>query len=432
MIDLIKKTLEKIDVDHWKILDKTVVSKELFFIRKDLDMNRAKNVHTYAITLFKNFEENGKQYTGSASVKVTSTMNEDQIFSIFEKGALSASFVKNPYYPMVEPSEKVQPEFNSRFDAEDLVPFLSGFRDSLYKNDKFDKGGVNSAEIFINKSDLRLITSSGIDVQFNKYKGEIELITDWNENNESVELFNIFSFSDYCPELIEEEARNQIENSRDRALALQAKELKNINIILSTDAVKDMMNFYVNQSSASTVYEKISKATIGEVFQGDNVSGDLLNITLNPFMANSPDSTPYDTDGFPLSEQVIYEGGLVKKFHGPLQYTSYLNLEPTGSIHNFEVQGGSQSYEDFKKEPYVEILNFSDFQMNSMTGDFGGEIRLARYFDGEIVIPITGASISENIFKVHNEMYFSKEVTQRDNYIGPKALMFPNGHIIGE
>lgn len=432
MIELLKKILKEIDVDHWKILDKNVESKELFFIRKDLDMNRSKKVHTYAITIYKIFDEEGKRYTGSASVNVSSAMNEDQISSILEKGVLSASFVKNPYYPMVEPSKKVQPEFKSQFDTQDLLPFMSGFRDSIFKNDNFDKGGVNSTEFFINKYNLRLITSTGIDVHYKKFKGEIELVTDWNENDESVELYNMFSFSDYCPDLIEENAKIQIENSRDRALALQAKELKKINVILSTDAVKDMMDFYVNQSSALAVYEQISKAKIGEVFQGKSVKGDLLNIKLNPFMVNSPDSSPYDDDGFPLSEQTIYEKGIVKKFHGSLQHTSYLNVEPTGRIHNVEVEGGAQSYEDFKREPYVEILNFSNFLMNHMTGDFGGEIRLARYFDGKKIVPITGASISENLFKVHNDFSLSKEVTQRDNYIGPKALMFPHGHIVGE
>ncbi|MDA3811749.1 MAG: metallopeptidase TldD-related protein [Spirochaetaceae bacterium] len=431
MIDTIKKILKKIDVDHWKILDKTVESKELFFIRKDLDMNRAKKVHSYGITLYKDFEEKGEWYTGSASVNVSTGMEEDQIFSILEKAALSASFVKNPYYPMVELSEKVQPRFQSRFDTADVMPFMSDFRDCLYKNDIFDKGGINSAEIFLGKSELRLMTSTGIDVRFKKFNGEIELITDWNENNESVELYNMFYFSDFCPELIEEEAKIQIENSRDRALAIQAKELKKINIILSTDAVKDVMNFYVSHSSASAVYEQISKAKIGEIFQGENVKGDLLNIKLNPFMINSPDSAPYDDDGFPLSEQILFEKGVLKKIHGSLQYTSYLKLEPTGTIHNVEVQGGTKSYEDFKKEPYVEILNFSDFQMNTMTGDFGGEIRLARYFDGEKIVPITGASISANLFTIQHEMYLSKEVTQRDNYIGPRALLFPNGHIAG-
>jgi len=431
MIDTIQNLLSQIEIDHWKIIERTTDSKELFFIKKAIDMNRSKKVRFYTVTLFKDFEKEGTKYKGSATVKVSSSMNEDQIRGVLTKGALSASFVKNPYYPMVEKSEKKQAEFSSQFSADDLMPFMSGFKDSLYNNDSDPKGGVNSAEIFINKSDIRLVTSTGIDVSFKQYRGEIELVTEWNENDASVELYNMIYFSDYCPQLIEEEAKIQIDNGRDRALAIQAGELTGINIILSTDAVKDMMNFYVEHSNARAVYEEISMAKINEVFQGDNVKGDLLSIKLNPFMVNSPDSAPYDDDGFPLSEEVIFDKGVLKKFHGSMQYTSYLDLEPTGTIVNVEVEGGSKSYEDFKKEPYVEILAFSDFQMSNMTGDFGGEVRLAKYFDGEKVTPLTGASLSANLLKVHDEMYLSKEVTQRDNYIGPKALMYPKGHLAG-
>ena len=96
-----------------------------------------------------------------------------------------------------------------------------------------------------------------------------------------------------------------------------------------------------------------------------------------------------------------------------------------------EVEGGSLSYSDLKKEPYIEIVTFSDFQMDILTGDFGGEIRLANYYDGEKVIPLTGASLSANIFDIHNDFYLSKEVVQKDNYIGPKALMYKNGHLVG-
>lgn len=431
MIDTIKKILGRIDIDHWKIIEKSVESKELFFIKKDLEMNRAKHVHHYDVTLFKDFESDEKKYKGSAIVKLASTMDENQIKEILKKGALSASLVKNAYYPMVNPSDRNQPVFSSAFDTENLMPLMTGLQKSLYKHDTYKNGGVNSAEIFVNKTNIRLLTSTGIDVEFRKFKGEIELITQWDENNNSVELYNMLYFSDYCPELIEEEAKKLIETCRDRALAVKAEEVKGINIILGPDAVKEMMNFYVMHSSASAVYEQLSKAKVGEVFQGENIKGDLVNIKLNPYMVNSPDSSPYDDDGFPLKEHIIFNNGVLEKYHGSVQFSSYLDIEPTGTIKNAEVEGGRKSYNEFKKEPHVEIVAFSDFQMDPLSGNFGGEIRLARYFDGEKEIPLTGASLSASIFDIHSEFYLSKETIQKDNYIGPKALMYKNGHLAG-
>ena len=44
MIETIKEILSQIDIDNWIIRDKVVESRELFFIKKELDMNRAKKV----------------------------------------------------------------------------------------------------------------------------------------------------------------------------------------------------------------------------------------------------------------------------------------------------------------------------------------------------------------------------------------------------
>ncbi len=62
--------------------------------------------------------------------------------------------------------------------------------------------------------------------------------------------------------------------------------------------------------------------------------------------------------------------------------------------------------------------------MNEMTGDFGGEIRLGNYFDGNSIIPVSGGSISGNIKDAQKTMLFSLETNQIDNYICPKAIKF--------
>ncbi len=429
MITRIKNILLRLDIDNWKIFKISNESKELFLIRKELDMNRGKKVNYFTVTLFKNYIKKGERFTGSATIKIASSMDEMEMYSILEKGAFAATFVKNRYYPMAKAEDTVASELTSKFSAEDIMPYMTGLKESLYKNDLHKNGGINSAEIFINKYKCRLITSAGIDVTFEKYKGEIELITDWKEGNGAVELYNMISFSDYCPEIIEEEAKQLLINTRNRALAKQATDIKDINIILSNDAVKEIMGLYLTHSSAKAKYEEVATIKVGEMFQGEGITGDLINIELNPFMKNSPDSVPYDDDGVALRRHILFKNGVLKKYHGSVQFSSYLDIEPTGSITNMEVKGGAVSYEDFKHDPYIEILTFSDFYMDNMTGDFGGEIRLAIYFDGKNEIPITGASLSANLFDVQKEFYLSKEIIQKGNYMGPKALMYKNGSI---
>ena len=84
-----------------------------------------------------------------------------------------------------------------------------------------------------------------------------------------------------------------------------------------------------------------------------------------------------------------------------------------------------------KASPYIELVSFSDFQMDTMTGDFGGEIRLGWYFDGENTVSITGGSISGNIKEVEKEMYFSSETQKLNNFLGPKTIELSNVSLAG-
>lgn len=432
MIETIRRILKQEGIDLWNIREVRTSSRELFFIRKDLDMNRAKKVCSYTLTVYRDFQDQKSSYKGSATVILTPSMDESEIRNKVVKADYAASFVKNPYYPLPGPAvteNKRQAEESS--DIQNNLNSLGELTESLFKNDIYNKGGINSAEVFLSSSSFRILNSNGVDVSYSKNRSDIELICDWKEGGADVELYNMFSFSDNCPELVEEECREQIEHCRLRALASNAVELKSVNVILKSDAIIDLMGFYVSQTNAKNKYEKLSTAEKGKVFQGETVRGDLISLTLDPAIPGSAYASPFDTDGVPLKQVPLLENGVVRQFHGSLQYSHYLNIPPTGQIGSFTVARGTGRFEELKKEPYVEILTFSDFQMDNLTGDFGGEIRLALYFDGEKVTPITGATLSACLYDIQDEIYLSGDMIRKENYQGPKSLLFKNGHIAG-
>jgi predicted Zn-dependent protease len=80
------------------------------------------------------------------------------------------------------------------------------------------------------------------------------------------------------------------------------------------------------------------------------------------------------------------------------------------------------SFDEMKVDKYLHIVNFSDFQVDSFTGYFGGEIRLGFYHDGSTVIPVTGGSISGNITEVSGKLTFSTQMQKETGYEGPYAL----------
>ena len=85
-----------------------------------------------------------------------------------------------------------------------------------------------------------------------------------------------------------------------------------------------------------------------------------------------------------------------------------------------------------KKEPYLYVVSFSDFSMDSLSGYFGGEIRLAYLSDGEKVTPVTGGSVSGNLLELQKDMAFSTERYKDKNYDGPFAVEFHGVAVAGK
>lgn len=433
MVEKIRKILLNIDgINGWKINEKTVESNELFFIRKELDMNRGKDVTHISLTLYKDFEENGKKYRGSATISLHPTMDDEEIIKEINDAIFAAGFVKNEYYPLVKPSEGVPPETKTSFSEDSMSNWMTKLTKDVFIADKYDRGWINSAELFLDKVKVRIVNSEGVDVMYETYRGELEFIANWKEDEgEEVELYKDLLFSDYDESLIPESVDEMLKISRDKALARPTPKLDNIPIILTGEPVREFFTYYYEKAAARSVYENWSTAKIGESIQGADVEGDRVNIVLDPHMENSTHSAPYDEDGLILSKVTLYEDGILKRYWGNLRYSHYLDIEPTGIIRNIVVEGGSKSLEEMKEGAYLELISFSDFQVDTITGDFAGEIRLGWYKDGDKLIPVTGGSISGNINEVHKEMYLSKEVQKLNNFIGPYSVKLFNVNIAG-
>lgn len=433
MIEKIKGILSNINgIDKWKISEKIVESKELFFIKKELDMNRVKDVHHIILTVYKDFEEDGKKYRGSSNTSIHPTMNEEEIEETIREAIYAAGFVKNEYYPLVQHTSKNQPIMENRFNTDSMSNWMPKLTDEIFLADKYDNGWINSAELFLDKVNMRILNSEGVDVSYETYRGELEFVTTWKEEEgEEVELYEDILFSDYDEKLIVESVDEMLKISKDKAIAKSTPVLKDIPVILSGTPVKEFFSYYYSKSAASSIYQQTSTAKIDENIQGNEVRGDKVNIVLDPYLDNSTATSPFDEDGLVLSKVSLYEDGILKRYWGNTRFSHYLDIKPTGNIRNIIVEGGSKTLEEIKEGTYLELKVFSDFQMDTLTGDFAGEIRLGWYNDGEKIIPVTGGSISGNINEVHKEMFLSKELQKINNFSGPRGVKLINVSIAG-
>jgi PmbA protein len=149
-------------------------------------------------------------------------------------------------------------------------------------------------------------------------------------------------------------------------------------------------------------------------------------------LKNSPSSAPVDVDGFALKSTRIIGEGRLERYWGPLRFCHYLDVPATGAIGNVTVSSGSRSIEALRREPHLEVVYFSDFITEPLTGDFGGEIRLAYYTErGGKPRPVTGGSISGNIRDVQSRMCFSREIQSCAGFRGPQSVLLPEISVSG-
>ena len=99
-----------------------------------------------------------------------------------------------------------------------------------------------------------------------------------------------------------------------------------------------------------------------------------------------------------MKDLTLLKEGELKAIHGNARFAYYLGVEPTGIYSAVKLDNGTKTLEEMKKEPYLYVVSFSDFSMDSLSGYFGGEIRLAYLFDGEK--EVLSAVISWNYRKI--------------------------------
>lgn len=436
IIELLKKNK---DISDWQIAQKQTEANELYLIRNQIDMLRSKKINSFTLTVYKDFEEADCKYRGSSSINIHPTMTDEEISAAIKEAVFSASFVKNQYYPLHGPSNIGLAPLESRFASAPLIEWMGQIKNALYEADRFEMGHINSSEIFLNKCFNTIVNSQGVNIQYSSFEGQIEFIACWKDAGEEIELYKELRFSDFEPETLSKCSQEMLEMSREKASTQHTPHLESFPVILLGEPVAELLRYYYTQSNAQAVYQQISTATPQESIQGTSILGDKINMLLDPSLNNSPASSPVDADGFVLTPQKIITDGILEKYWGNTQYCHYLQVEPTGRINNMVFNCGSKTIEDMHAEPYLEIAAFSDFKLNSMTGDFAGEIRLGWYYDGKSRVAVSGGSISGNINKLQENMYLSKEAQQCTandgmqsiGFKGPKALMMYNVVVAG-
>ena len=423
MITQIIKCLKQInEVSDWLITIASNKTYEAFYVLEQLETTRATNTTNYEVTVYRQIEVDNNKYLGSSTITIPHKMSDEDLIELLNDAVYSAGLATN------KPFEIVKGE-RSRTWSETLLtdnPLEAIDKiASIYFNLSSTNRKFNSLELFYKIQDIRLINSQGVDYTKTLNSVEIEAVPTYDGHKQKVEIYKYFRYKKIDHEQIKTDALDALNDVESRYNAQLLDEKKQIDIILRDDNVLELVRELISTSSYASIYKDSALYKVNDFIQHDPV-GDRLTITLMPLS----ESDGFDKDGVMLKPVKIVEQGQLIQYFGSNQYAYYLGVKPTGSLRFTKVEPGEKSVVEMKKNPYIEILSLSGLQVEIYNGYVGGEVRLANYFDGEKIIPISGFSFSGNLNTILSDIELSKEKHESTFYEGPKYIKLKNLEVL--
>ena len=423
MIEKILAALKESGVEQYQITESREESAELFFIRRSLDMRRIKEIRQAEVVVYKEFWEGENHLMGSASVQVQESFSQEEMAGLFRDALYAAGFVKNKFSELYPGQTQEARAVSDGFGGRSLTEIAGEFSGAMFAEDREEEVFLNSAEIFATKVTRRILNSRGVDVGYEKNRVEGEFVVQCTAGQD-VETYQDFAYDGMNTDALRQKVRRAMEMTRARAEAQSAPPAGEYRVILSGPYVKTILGYYVERSGSYMIYPEYSSFRQGCDVQGGDVEKERINLTLKA-------TVPYSAEGIPMKDRRLVQDGKLQFIHGGNRFAYYLQVEPTGNYAGFQAPQGSVSLEEMRRTPCLEVVNFSDFQMDELGGHFGGEIRLGFLYDGEKRIPVTGGSINGNILDVQKKLVFSREMQVEKEFEGPMAVCLEGVNVAG-
>ena len=424
MLDTIVKLLNEAGVSAWEIRDVKTRGWEFYFIRHALDQNRVKDVEHITVQVYQLIEDGA--WLGTASCELAPTAQEAELRAQIADLAYRATLVKNRPYTLRGP-ETVEAAETAPIDVDAIA---ADFIRTVREIPETAGEDINSYEIFVSAKTRRILNSAGVDVTESYPDSMLEVVVNARREGHEIELYRNYTSGSCDTEGLRRDLERTMRYGRDRLAARPTPALGTADVLFTGRDAVNLYSYFADRLNAAMVYRKLSDWQLGEpvapVFHGDRPRLEALRE-----LPNSSRNRRFDAEGAPIRDTLLLEDGVARGYLGSRMFASYLGLEHAFIPTNLAASGGTHTEAELRAGTYLEVVEFSDFQVDSATGDLFGEIRLAYWHDGETVTPVTGGSLSGSMLALAGEMYLSRESVQYDHWRIPAATLVKGVTVTG-
>ncbi len=404
MIERLTSILSRAGIEDYLIREKKIESRELYYIRRELDVARSVDATDISVRVYRRYSENGTEYRGSGDVLIFPTMTDTEIEAKLRRGYDACLYVRDEAYPPASPVTE-----QGEMIACELGDIALKYANAIFSAEGADGAFVNSAEVFCSLTRTRIFTSCGVDVSFSTLEASGETVVGCKEA-EDVELFDYFRYEGEQYGALSERVAGKLREVRDRSYARPLPEAGEWSVILEGESVREMLGYVLWRANAKNVHTGYSSASVGQC-----AGGRLPDITLTP-------TSPYSSEGVKMTKRPLVRDGKLVSLVGNMRFCSYLGITPTGEYEKLSAEPGTASITELRKGRCLHLVSFSDFQFDPLDGYFGGEVRLGYITDGENATPVSGFSISGNYRELCDSFEFSSECYADHVYRGPRYM----------
>lgn len=405
-------------VSDYKINVHRTESYELFFVLGKLETVRCTDTCDKEVTVYVDHGE----FKGDAQFLIYPSTTAEQVKGLIQEAVDKALLIQNPNYKLPG-GEQGEFEVESNFSDFDPADLAAEIAKSVFNSNQVQNASLNSVEVFINMHTVQVCNSRGLNKSQVRYDAMVEAIPTYNGENQSVELYEQYNFSNFSAEDIAREIAGKMAEVKARYEAVTPDFNLDCPVILNKLELEQLFSEIVHNLNYASVYSHSNVFSKGDAIQKD-YTGDPIGVTMKGEVKGNVRSSKFDSDGLALSSVRVIEDGKAVNYYGNNRYGQYLGERATGSLGCVCVDPGSFNAAELRSGSYLEVVSMSGLQVDFYSDYIGGEVRLAYYHDSDKIIPITGISIAGKATEVLNHIRLSPEMAMQDGYVGPsKAVL---------
>jgi predicted Zn-dependent protease len=427
MIDQIKLALKEFKV-RWKILKQVVKGNKVY-------LSKAGELENYAESLREEYLVTVYSKGGDSTFKV---VDASSLKKQIKDAIYAASLLKNPKYGLCGKQIKkaVKLVDSEVVEAKDLKKKIFGVVDSIKKEFKRKKNvKLNGVELFIDLVETDLVNSKGLKLNSKHTKMYVEAVITSFKGRKEQEHLGVLKFRRFKDFNVKEFVDLNCRIAVDALNAKNGKTYKGA-VVLRSGALDEFwsplldINPAVMHCSAKLKKSGASRYNLGkEVIS--NVIGDKLTIYNNALVDHNYQSYNFDSDGVVGKRVCLIKNNKFKNYLATKQFADYMKIKPSGPVGVVEVECGNRSLKSLYKGKVFEIVSFSSFTPNEVSGDFAAEVRLGYLIEKGVKKPVRGVVFTGNVFELFKNVLLSKEKVNFKGYLGPRAVRFNEGLIAG-